>query len=487
MDKPDRPHSPGANPGDDSSAVADQSAVPEASTAVDLAEGRTERIAVMRHELAHLQRQLIDAQQRIAAELQGRAEDADRLEELEARVQAQELKAREDAGRIGQLSDEKADMRARLESANRTVEELGREIEARDVRLDESRKKQRELTDELETHVASLRDTKAQLEAQDSVLATRLAERDTERATTARLEQELDASRGKHQELAELLETQASSLREAKALLAEREAELATRTSERDAQEQTTRRLKGDLEEVQRALDGNRARAQELARQITTLGQELDAVATGDGAGAEPPRSAAVRPPASTPPPIPGPRPAQPPKGLDRAPVEAQAMGGTSLTSSSPSRARGWLLLLGGIAVGVAVSAAVVKLGGSKKSAAPQTPDVAEAPPTSSPMATPVADDRPTAPAPAASAAPAVATATDASASGTAPSADTQRTGVIVLPATADGHRIFVDGRLLQPINGRVEVPCGKHEVQIGSRDQPRMLEVACDGETQLP
>jgi len=445
---------------------------------VEITEGRTERIAVMRHELAHLQLQLIDAQQRVAAELQGRAEDADRLEDLEARVQEREAKAREDAARIAQLSDETTDTRTRLDSASSTLEELRRELEAREARLEESRKKHRELTEQLETHVASLHDTKTMLAAQDAELATKLAERDTERANRIRLEGELEASLGKHRELTDLLESHASSLRENKALLADRESELATRTTERDGLEAARIRLEGDLEDARRTLDAGRARAQELARQITTLGQELDVVVTGQPAG-----SAGVRPPASTPPPIPGSRPSRTPTGQHAALLEAQAIEVTTEEVTAPSRARALIFALVGIAVGVAGSLAVVELRGSKEPTT-QPREAAGATPAPSPAATAVGDDQPAAPAGAAMAQPAVAG--DASTPGAAPSADPPRTGIIVLPPEADGHRVFVDGRPVVPSNGRVQVPCGKRDVQIGSRGEPRQVDVACDGETAM-
>src|SRR5689334_9887770 len=83
------------------SAVAD--GVPtETRTEHSIMEGlpaaKAERIAAMRRELADLQRQLTDAQQRVAAELQGRAEDAERIEVLEAHLQAHEQKAAETEG-----------------------------------------------------------------------------------------------------------------------------------------------------------------------------------------------------------------------------------------------------------------------------------------------------------------------------------------------------------------------------------------------------
>ena len=494
MDSPDRPPSSSAPPDDGSAVVADRPAGPEAGApaAVEVAEGKTERIAVMRHSLAELQRQLLDAQQRIAAELQGRAEDADRFEELEARVQTHEVKAREDAARIAELGAEAADVRARLESASKTGEELRRELAARDARIEESHTKHRELTEQLETHVSSLRDTKSLLAARDAELATRLAERDADQATRTRLEHELEASVGKHRELTEQLETHATSLREAKALLADRDATLATRTAERDAQQETRTRLEGELEEARRALDAGRARAQELAKQLTSFGTEmLEAVVTGDPRGAPPARSAAVPPSAPKPPDLPGTRPPRLPTGPHADPVEdAQVIEAKPVAAVEPSkvparsRTGASILVLGGIAVGVVVSLAVGELGGSTTTTATQPRDVAGEPLAASPVASAVGGDQPTVPAADASASP--EDAWNASTSGAAPSADAQRTGIIVLPAEADGHRVFVDGRRFEPKNGRVEVPCGKHDVRIGGRGEPRMLDVACDGETEL-
>jgi hypothetical protein len=459
---------------------------PEVPTALEASEGKTERIATMRHELADFQRQLIDAQQRIAAELQGRAEDADRCEELEARVQEREVKAQQDAARIAELGGQSAELRALVDSTSATVEELRREVEARDARLDESREQQRKLTADLESHAASLRDSKAALAALDEELVSKRAERETERATTARLESELEASLGKHRELTELLETSASALREATTRLADREAVLATRTSERDAQQEARVRLERELGDTRRALEAGRARAQELAQEISSLGQTLDSVAIGEPRGAQPARSAGVRTSASTPPPIPGPRPPRSPTGPQAAAHQAQLVEVKPVSAvepaSAPARSRslGVILVLGGVAVGIAASVAAAQLRDSKTPSGTPPRDDAGAPTETIPVARSVADEQPAAAVirseGAVDAAPTVA-----------PSTDAPRTGIIVLPPEAEGHRIFVDGRLLRPSNGRVEVPCGQHEVQIGARSEPRVVDVACDGETALP
>jgi chromosome segregation ATPase len=265
MDKPDRPPSSNATP-DEPSALA----APEVPTVVEASDARTERIAFMRHELAELQRQLIDAQRRVATELEGRAEDADRIEELEARLQAQEVKAREDAARIAELADESSGLRVRLESAGRTAEQLRRELEASKARVEESDSKCGELARDLEEQVSSLRDTKTLLAARDEEVATTLAERDAERAARARLEGELQAALGKHGELGEELESSHASLTAVKKLLSESEAELAAMTLERDAQQETRLQVEDDLDKTRRTLEAGRARVQQLAEQISS-------------------------------------------------------------------------------------------------------------------------------------------------------------------------------------------------------------------------
>jgi hypothetical protein len=67
------------------------------------------------------------------------------------------------------------------------------------------------------------------------------------------------------------------------------------------------------------------------------------------------------------------------------------------------------------------------------------------------------------------------------------PPATNATDGVIVLPASAAGHRVFVDGRIVDVKNARASVPCGSHEVRIGSSGTARKLDIVCGGETELP
>jgi septal ring factor EnvC (AmiA/AmiB activator) len=461
MDKPDTP--PSSSAGTTEGSVV--SALPTGPGApLEATEGRTERIAVMRHELAELQRQLIEAQQRVAAELQGRAEDADRIETLEERVQAHETKAQEDAARIAALGDEGTELRSRLETANKTLDELRVALEARDGRVEELYRKTRELTQELELSGVSLGEAKTQLAARDAELATRVAHLQTEQKTRTHLEGELEALTAKHREISEQLETHTASLRETKALLAAREAELTTKAAEH---EDTKQRLEGELQDTRRALDAGRARAQELAKQITTLGEGmLEVVVTNEPRAAQSARSA--RP--STRPPLVEPHASEP---RPMAAVE------TTHVVAAP-RSRLWPAVVG-VIIGGAVSLSVVKLTGPTDGSEPHAgagasqQDVATPPPS---FANPVADQPSQPPA---DASVQVENVADAS----LPSAE-PRPGVIVLPKEAEGRRVYVDGRRLEPKNGRLEVPCGPHDLKIGSQGETRRIDVACVGETEV-
>lgn len=430
----------------------------------------------MRHELAELQRQLTEAQQRIASELQGRAEDADRIEDLESRIQGFEAKARDDEQRIAELNAENVDTKQRLEVSTKSADELRRDLEARDARAEELQRKHRELSDQLEGQFAALREAKAQLEARNSELAARAGDRDAK----TRLEKELEELAAKHRQATEQLEAHASSLLETKALLVDREAELATKNSERTAQQELNARLETELQDVKRTLEAGRARATDLAKQLATMGQGLaDVVLIEEVRRPRPP----TLPPSKVPPPIPA----------DAKKVEPDRVFAVEPVQVAQPRSR-WGVALGGIAVGAAVSLVSVHLGGASAPPPPRA-EPSSAPPsaamTAAPApisyANPVADPA-TAPIADAGTAPDDASAHSGSGSLTVPPApvDAQSTGVLVLPPEADGRRVYVDGRRLEPKDRRLVVACGKREVQIGSRGEARTIDVACAGETEV-
>jgi hypothetical protein len=470
MDKPDTAAPPGP-------VGPERSEGREVPTPVGEAEGKTERIASMRHELLVLQRSLLEAQQRITSELAGRAEDADRFEALEGRLRDHEVKTTEASSQLAMMTA--------------AYEKLRGEVEQRDARLEESSKKTRELTELVDQHAASVRDAKEQLAAREVELTAAAVEREVK----TRLEGELDAARGKHRELTEQAERHESALRDTKALLAERDTDLTARTSERDALQATTTRLEGELEELRRTLDSGRGRAQELAKQLTSFGQDLlDAIVAQPGRSAGPQRSA------TRPPPIPTSRPRAEAneaivvddRELARSVVEDRpavvaAPAVAPVTTKTP-RKTGWALITG-LALGAAVTVVIMQQRGTNTPSpakdpkegvveAPRPAEVVEPGVVAIADAGAFGDDR------SSGATPGDAGALPAQ--GAEPLADAQGTGTIKLPVEADGHRVFVDGHKVEVKNLRVVVPCGKHEVQIGTQGELKTLDVACTGETEL-
>lgn len=62
-----------------------------------------------------------------------------------------------------------------------------------------------------------------------------------------------------------------------------------------------------------------------------------------------------------------------------------------------------------------------------------------------------------------------------------APSVPT--TGFVVTAPNQNGHRLLVDGKLIGDSPQRVEVSCGPHSVQFGSKSAPQKLDVKCGEE----
>jgi len=400
----------------------------------------------MRRELADLQRQLIEAQQRIATELQGRADDAERFEALEARAQAQDVKAQQDAARIGELEKEIFGMRPLLASLTTSAADLRRDLAARDLELEDARRQHRDVTDQLEAQSSSLRETKAQLEARAAEHAEVTRELEAQRKQHGEVTQQLEAQRKQHGEVTQQLESHAASLRDAKALVATRDAELTAMTSERDA-------LKGELEAARRDLDAVHAKARDVASQLVRLGHDLT-----DGEIV----------PASAPP-------------TPRTPI-VDAQPTAARPAASRSGLKVLLLLAGVLVLGSTATYAIVKSTESSPSAVVNRDD--PRPPPPSPVAAPV-EARP-APDPAVRREDSPTLASGANVTDT-PKEELATDGVIVLPEAAAGHRVFVDGQLAEVKSSRVVVPCGSREVRIGSRGAAQTLDVKCGGETTLP
>jgi hypothetical protein len=452
---------------------AERSERAEHSIMEGLPQAKAERVAAMRRELAELQRQLIEAQQKTATELQGRAEDAERIEALESRLQARELKAQQDAARIAEVETEIASLRAQLASAT-----------ARGDELERARQDAREAADQLELRSSELRDAKALLDARDTELAMRTQEREADQACKSRLERELEEQRKQYREVAEQLESQLASLREAKALAETRDADLTAITSDRDA-------LKGDLERLRREHDAMCEKTRAIANQLVRLGHDLT-----DGAGVAPPAdadssptTAATPPPAERlPPPVPAPR-------AKSKTQEIEVFEVTDAATSSSSRTGG--LVLGGIILSSVATIAIMKWTSSSATDSRQAAGALEP----SALAVPLERFEPH-PAPAqptrieaiaetsSSEHPAWVVGLGSSARPEEelppPPSEVATDGTILLPEAAAGHRLFVDGRVVEVKSLRAVVRCGTREIRIGSRGTAWKVDVECGGETVL-
>jgi tetratricopeptide (TPR) repeat protein len=58
--------------------------------------------------------------------------------------------------------------------------------------------------------------------------------------------------------------------------------------------------------------------------------------------------------------------------------------------------------------------------------------------------------------------------------------------GVVALPPSAAGHRIFVDGRVVGQGKGDLTVPCGARAIRIGSQGKLQSVRVPCGGRVAL-
>jgi hypothetical protein len=150
------------------------------------------------------------------------------------------------------------------------------------------------------------------------------------------------------------------------------------------------------------------------------------------------------------------------------------------------------------VVLGVALGAAVVlgvkngtyaRVRDGAKSAAMRSSSkpasAAAAAPAPSPAAAPAPPDTqivaPAPPAPVA--APAAATPTVSVESLTPPPIPSD-SSLVTFPAYAQGHRVFIDGRLIAVADGSpTKVKCGRHMVKIGSARKPRVLDFACGRE----
>jgi tetratricopeptide (TPR) repeat protein len=60
------------------------------------------------------------------------------------------------------------------------------------------------------------------------------------------------------------------------------------------------------------------------------------------------------------------------------------------------------------------------------------------------------------------------------------------KSGAILLPKSAKGHRLYLDGHVAGNDATRLVVPCGHHELRIGSHGAPHPVDVPCGGEANV-
>ena len=59
-------------------------------------------------------------------------------------------------------------------------------------------------------------------------------------------------------------------------------------------------------------------------------------------------------------------------------------------------------------------------------------------------------------------------------------------TGAVMLPPAAEGHRVYVDGRLVGDAVSEMRVACGRHLIKVGSRGHDHAVTVPCGGELSV-
>jgi hypothetical protein len=58
--------------------------------------------------------------------------------------------------------------------------------------------------------------------------------------------------------------------------------------------------------------------------------------------------------------------------------------------------------------------------------------------------------------------------------------------GVLVLPTSADSHRVYVDGKVTGVAPTPIVVMCGRHAVKVGSQGRDQSVVVPCGGSAEI-
>jgi hypothetical protein len=200
----------------------------------------------------------------------------------------------------------------------------------------------------------------------------------------------------------------------------------------------------------------------------------------------EPPAPVVIAPPPEEPPPpvlTIAPIPVEPPVEVPQPvfadmPAMAPAPSPPPLLSTTlPRRPRTpiWLFVLNFV-LAVALAAAIFGVSRRRSPSAPAASAVASTAPrpstTTQTSATQTAATQAVAPSVVPSQEPAPVAASS--------------TGTIVTAPGQDGHRVFVDGKLMGDSPQRIEVTCGRHEVRFGSKSPAWKIDVPCGAEIVL-
>lgn len=61
-----------------------------------------------------------------------------------------------------------------------------------------------------------------------------------------------------------------------------------------------------------------------------------------------------------------------------------------------------------------------------------------------------------------------------------------EKMGSLRTDKTGEGHRIYVDGKVVGEGPGPIAVPCGTHSIKVGSSGKDKKVDVPCGGEIQV-
>lgn len=210
----------------------ESTAEPPTSEVISVREPRAgdEKLTATRRQLAQLQAQLADMQRDLAQEMQGRAEDADRIEALEGVEAKLRAELAEAATRAAETEAKLATVQGELATSQAALATARAEVRTRDEALAAAAEREQAVTDEC---VALRREIDRQAASRAEVageLAAALGERDVARSEAERVTRELAEETEARRRLEAARETESAARAELERELAEVRAALAAKT-----------------------------------------------------------------------------------------------------------------------------------------------------------------------------------------------------------------------------------------------------------------